>query len=156
MSTGKVFEEDFETSAKKFNEVDIERLKDPVGGQAGVRNICDFIAYYYPNIFYLELKSRQGNTLNFKELPNTQYVGLQKKSGKRGVVPGFLVNFSDHSEVYFIHINDLVRLRQDTTKKSLHINDARELGVKLPGRVKRTRFAYDVGKFLKELGNVYG
>ena len=153
---GKVFEEDFKLSCDADEAVDYNRLKDPIGGQAGVANICDYIAYLQPYIYYLELKSRQGNTLNFKEITRTQWDGLMKKASIDGTVPGVLVNFSDHDEAYFVHIAQLQYLRDVNNKKSLHINDAREFGVKLPGRKKVTRFAYYVKDFLVELGECYG
>lgn len=153
---GKVFEEDFKKSAESFEDIDVNRLNDPVGGQAGVRNICDFIIYRYPHVFYLELKSRQDNTLNFKEITPNQWTGLIAKAKKPGAIPGVLVNYSDHNEAYFVHINDMVNLRDVQGKKSLHINDARELGVKLQGQAKRTRFTYLVKLLLVDMEEAYG
>ena len=156
MNAGKVFEEDFRKSAESYLEIDVNRLKDPVGGQAGVRNICDFIVYTFPYIFYFELKSRQGNTLNFKEITNVQWNGLVKKSAKHGAIPGVLVDYSDHNESYFVHIDDLVQLRDVEGKKSLHIAYCREHGIKLHGERKRTRFAYYVQNFLRDIGEKHG
>jgi recombination protein U len=153
---GKVFEEDFRNSAEAFIEVDVNRLHDPVGGAAGVRNICDFIVYMTPYIYYFELKSRQGNTLNFKEITKAQWTGLIKKSAKPGAIPGVIVNYSDHNESYFIHIDQMVQLRDVEGKKSVHIDFAREHGVKLLGERKRTRFAYYVKRFLTDLGDIHG
>lgn len=155
-SAGKIFEEDFQKSSENFTEVDINRLKDPVGGHAGVRNICDFIVFMQPYIYYFELKSRQGNTLNFKEITKVQWTGLHKKSFKPGAIPGVLVNFSDYNECYFVHINQLTKLRDVEGKKSLHVDFARQHGVKLHGERIRTRFAYDTRKFLREIGVLHG
>lgn len=152
MSAGKRFEEDFRLSAEKYPEIDINRLNDPVGGQAGVRNICDFILYSTPFIYYFELKSRQENTLNFKEITNTQWKGLVDKMTKPGAIPGILVHYSDHNEVYFVHMSHLVNLRDVQGKKSLHVDYAREHGIKLQGEVKRTRYAYDVRRLLHDIG----
>lgn len=152
-NSGKLFEEDFFKSSSNAPDVDIIRLRDPIGGQAGIRNICDYIVYKFPFIYYFELKTRQGNTLNFKEISSVQYEGLKERSGKLGIIPGFIVNFSDYNEVYFIHIDYMVELREKQGKKSLHIEDARKLGVLLTGQRKRTRFTYNISKFLKELGD---
>jgi penicillin-binding protein-related factor A (putative recombinase) len=155
-NSGKVFEEDFRQSSEAFIEVDVNRLNDPVGGQAGVRNICDFIVYMQPYIYYLELKSRQGNTLSFKDITKVQWTGLQKKAAKPGAIPGVLVNYSDYNEAYFVHIDQLVKLRDVEGKKSLHIDFARQHGIKLLGERKRTRFAYDTKRCLRELGVLHG
>lgn len=155
-SAGKIFEEDFHKAADKDSTIDVNRLKDPVGGQSGVRNICDFIVYSYPHNYYLELKSRQGNTLNFKEITRVQWDGLTKKMGKVGAIPGVLVHFSDHSEVYFVHMSKLIELRDELGRKSLHIDTARVYGIKLVGTVKRTRYDYAVGAMLEEAGRLYG
>jgi recombination protein U len=149
---GKRFEEDFFKSSLNHEHcVDINRLRDPVGGQAGIRNICDYIVYKYPFIYYFELKSRQGNTLNFKEITTVQYEGLKSKANRLGRIPGVIVNYSDYNEAYFVHINDIVELKEKQGKKSLHINDARKLGIRLKGERKRTRFTYYIIEFLKEL-----
>ncbi len=154
---GKVFEEDFRKSAEKEKlDVDTNRLNDPIGGQAGVRNICDFIVYQQPFNYYLELKSRQGNTLSFKDITATQWAGLIAKAETRGVIPGVLVNFSDYNESYFVHIRDLVKLRDDEGKKSLHVTYAREHGVLLQGERIRVRFKYRVSDFLTRIGAKYG
>jgi penicillin-binding protein-related factor A (putative recombinase) len=155
-NAGKVFEDDFRQSSEAFIEVDLNRLNDPVGGQAGVRNICDFIVFLQPYIYYFELKSRQGSTLNFKEITKVQWTGLAKKASKPGAIPGVLVNFSDYNESYFVHIDQLVELRDVQGAKSLHIKYARENGVLLSGERKRTRFAYSVKNFLMLLGAKYG
>lgn len=155
-SPGKVFEEDFEKSASSYPDIDVNRLKDPVGGQAGVRNICDFIVYQFPYNYYFELKSRQGNTLNFKEISSNQWAGLYKKGSKGGNIPGVIVQYTDHNEVYFVHIYELLALRDTHKKKSLHIDDARRVGIKLYGEVKRVRYSYSVGPLLKTLGELYG
>lgn len=155
-NSGKRFEEDFEQSALNVTEIDLERLKDPTGGRAGVRNICDFIGYQWPSHFYFELKSRMGNTFNFKELSSNQYLGLKAKAEKRGTIPGLVVLFSDHNEAYFVHIKDVYLLKDVDGKKSLHIEDARRLGTRLEGTRKRTRFRYDLVKLMKELTEKYG
>lgn len=134
----------------------VTRLRDPLGGQAGVRNICDYIVYLKPYSYYLELKSRQGNTLNFREITKNQWEGLRKIASKPGVIPGVVVNYSDHNKTYFVHINVLVYLKEKQGRKSIHINEAQELGVELLGERKRTRFNYYAKNFLENIGELYG
>ena len=155
-NSGKKFEEDFTKSALNHKQVDINRLNDPVGGQSGVRNICDFIVYKNPYIYYLELKSRQGNTLNFKEITPNQWKGMSEKTSVKGAIPGVLINYSDHGEVYFVHISELIEMRDKQGMKSVHIDVARRFGVRLPGTIKRVRYVYNLQEFLDEVGDKYG
>ena len=59
---GKKFEEKLKSDFLKIDGVSKDRLYDPVGGFKGIKNICDYIVYMYPNIFYIECKSHEGNT----------------------------------------------------------------------------------------------
>lgn len=148
------FQEDFVASIVN-KDISWDRLKDPVGGRRGVANICDYILYLYPNLFYLELKCYRENTINFKAISDTQYDGLLAKYGKTGILPGVLLSFQDHSEVWFMHIDQVRQLKAIEGKKSIHIKDCREMGVRLEGERKRTRFRYNVEKFLKEVATRY-
>lgn len=156
MNAGKIFEEDFKESVLETDQISIDRLIDPMGGARGVSNICDFILYKYPCIFYLELKSLEGNTLNFKSaVSNKQIGGLQKKHIIDGVFAGLLVNYRDHKETYFVPIDHVTKLIE-LGKKSLHINDARSAGYQLVHKKKVTRYKYDVKQLLERLVNTYG
>lgn len=149
---GKKFEEDFRVSAESFSDIDVTRHYDPVGRFAGVRNICDFTLYLQPSNFHLELKSTFENTLNFKSaISNTQWDGLREKIGKPGVFPGFLINYANHEEVYFIHMRTALLMKTMEFKKSIHIEEARERGVRLDSEKRRTRFNYDVKSFLRRI-----
>ena len=87
VNKGKAWEAKFKTDfMKSFPDGSIDRLYDPVGGYYGINNICDFIGYEWPNIYYLELKSHKGNTFPFTCLP--QYDKLTSKVGGKGVRAG--------------------------------------------------------------------
>ena len=63
---GKQFEQRFkEDFIKSFSECSVDRLYDSVSGMYGVKNICDYICYAYPNIFYIECKSHKGASIPF-------------------------------------------------------------------------------------------
>lgn len=150
MSDGKLFERNFKESAER-RRVDITRLYDPVGGRKGVANICDFIAYEYPRIYYFELKSRKGKSFNLGGVTENQFNGLREKAKTPGTVPGIIIKFNEiENAAYFIHINEIERLRQ-YGEKSINVDKAAEIGVKLYGTVKRVNYDYDVGLFLDDL-----
>lgn len=80
---GKRFEIRFLKDFSKIENISIDRLKDPMGMYRNVKNICDFIAYKYPYIYYIETKSKKGNTYPLSSL--TQYDDLIEKKGIKGI-----------------------------------------------------------------------
>ena len=65
MSTnrGKDFENIVRSSISNLG-IDITRLYDSTSGYISIHTTCDFIAYKYPTIYYIECKSIDGNTLS--------------------------------------------------------------------------------------------
>lgn len=119
INRGKQFEakvrEDF---MRTFPDGTIDRLYDPVGGYVGIKNICDFIAFYKKNIFYLEIKSKDGNTFPFTNL--SQYDKLISKVAIPGVRVGVIIWFKDHDKVIYIPIKTITQMKKDN-KKSINI-----------------------------------
>lgn len=140
--TGKQFEEDFKKSAVQVVDISIDRLYDNVGGYAGIKNICDFIVYRYPHIYYLELKSHKGNRLPFSEVTEYQWTGLLEKAMKNiGCVAGLLIHYSDHDKTVFVNITVLEALKKQG-EKSIPIEYALANGIELQGRKKRVTWEY--------------
>lgn len=147
---GKKFEKDFKVSADLDNaDVCVTRLFDTMGGYAGVKNICDFILYNYPHIYYFELKATQEDSLAFVNITRTQWDGLTKVSKIDGTISGILVNFYTYEEVYFIPIEYLNMIKSNGAT-NIHINEARKF-TRLKGTKKRVTFTYEVRRMLKDL-----
>ena len=89
----------------------IERLYDPVGGYNGVRNISDFIAYAYPQIWFIECKTIKGNTFPFSNL--SQYERLLGKKGIKGVRAGVIVWFYEKDTVLYAPIETIEQMKSD-------------------------------------------
>lgn len=89
-----------------------------MSGYRAISNISDFIAYKYPNIFYLEAKSIRGNTFPLSNL--SQYEKLKTKVGIPGVRTGVVIWFIDHDRVLYVPISTIARLKEDN-KKSVNI-----------------------------------
>lgn len=122
---------------RTFPDGTIDRLYDPVGGYVGIKNICDFIAFYKKNIFYLEVKSKDGNTFPFVNL--TQYDKLVKKVGIPGVRTGVILWFKDHDIALYVPIKTITDMKK-AGKKSLNIKDLENYNIyKLP-RIKKRVF----------------
>lgn len=86
---GKKFEQVFKEDFSKIPGCSIDRIYDPGFGMRGVSNICDFIGYVYPTVYYLECKSIKGNTFPLTNLK--QYNKLSKKVGIKGVRAGVIL-----------------------------------------------------------------
>lgn len=111
---GKKFEEQFKGDFKSLPNVSIDRLYDLVSGYKSISQVCDFIGYIYPNIYYLECKSTQGNTLNFAKI--RQYDELVKKVGIKGVRSGVVVWFIDHDRVLYVPTKTLTEMKKNGDK----------------------------------------
>lgn len=149
VNKGKAWEAKFKTDfMKSFPNGSIDRLYDPVGGYYGINNICDFIGYEWPNIYYLELKSHKGNTFPFTCLP--QYDKLTSKVGIKGVRAGVVLWFIDHDQVIYAPISTITKMKEDG-KKSINVKELDDYHlIKLPGQKKRVFVECDY-RVLKDL-----
>lgn len=149
VNKGKAWEAKFRTDfMKSFPNGSIDRLYDPVGGYYGINNICDFIAYDFPQIYYLELKSHKGNTFPFTCLP--QYSKLTTKVGIKGVRAGVVLWFIDHDQVIYAPISTITKMKNDG-KKSINVKELDDYHlIKLPGQKKRVFVECDY-RVLKDL-----
>ncbi len=115
---GKKFEVKFKEDFEKIPGSTIDRIYDVTNGYFGLRNICDFIGYVYPTIFYFECKSINGNTFPLSNLK--QYNKLITKKGIKGVKAGVVLWFKDHDKILYIPIETFEKLIKDN-KKSYNI-----------------------------------
>lgn len=123
VNRGKDFEKAIKECFESVENVSFDRLPDPMAGYSGVRNICDFSMYHYPNMFYLECKCLYGNTLNYAgAITKNQWEGMYEKSKIFGCVAGVCVWFIDYDLTVFVNIKDLWEHR-NSGAKSLNIQD---------------------------------
>lgn len=122
--TGKDFEERVKSDWKEsFQDGFIVRIYDTVAGYMNVKNLCDFIAYAYPNIYLLECKAHAGASLPFSNI--TQYDRLLKLAGLQGVRSGVILYLYDKSKVYYIPIKTIEQMKKDG-KKSVGLKAVEE------------------------------
>lgn len=154
VNRGKQFEGAIKEAIEKCPNISIDRFQDPAAGYAGIRNICDFVAYNYPFQYYFECKSFYGNTLNFKgDISKDQWEGLEEKSRIPGVSAGILAWFIDHDITAYVPIENLVQLK-NSGHKSLNIKDITSgliPCIPVPGKKKRVLFEYDAYSFFTHL-----
>ena len=89
-----------------------------------------------PNIFYLECKSKDGNTFPFTNL--SQYDKLISKVDIPGVRTGVIIWFKDHDKVIYVPIKTVTKMKKEG-KKSINIKtDLDNYRIfKIPGKKKR-------------------
>lgn len=126
---GKKWEELFKRDfLKSLPGSTIDRIYDPVGKFKGVSNICDFIGFKYPNIFYLECKSCKSNTFNFAKL--TQYKKLKEKWDEHvyGSRIGVVLWFIENEKVFYIPFTTIVKMKEVDGKKSVNCKKSQSEG----------------------------
>lgn len=119
VNRGKAFElrfkEDFLESIP--NSI-IDRLYDSMSGYKAVSNISDFIAYKYPIIFYIEVKSHGGASIPFTAI--SQYEKLKTKIGIHGVRAGVVLWLTEKDRIFYIPVSTIKQLKAEG-KKSVGI-----------------------------------
>lgn len=119
---------------KSFPQGTIDRIYDTQSYYKGISNVCDYIGFSKPNIYYIEAKSLKGNTFNVKKL--TQYDKLIKKKDISGSVTGVVIWFIEHQKVVFVSIEDFEKLIESGAK-SVNINKPETYSVIIPSVFKR-------------------
>ena len=161
VNRGKSFENELRQQFKKFLDISVDRIHDQTTRFRGSSNICDIIAYRYPNEFYFECKTVHGNVLPFSNISDKQWTGLIKKSTIPGVYAGVICWWVDKGVTTFIPIELLYTLRIGG-RKSIRYDCKDSIFGRykmrhIKGRKRRVFFDYDLKGFLDELQfNTYG
>ena len=148
---GKIFEEEIKASFP--SDFYVERYKDDTAGFYGVSNPADYRLYKYPYTFLLELKTHKGKSIPVEKIRDTQIRGLVKAGNYLGIYAGFLFNFRDLEETYYISADKVFYFIIQGERKSIPVEWCRENGIKIEQFKKRIRYTYDLEKFL---GGFYG
>lgn len=147
VSVGKIFEQEIKASFP--TEFYIERYKDDTAGFKGVTNPADYRLYLYPLTFLLELKSHKGKSLPLAKIRDNQIKGMYIASQHKGIYAGFLINFRDLEETYYITVADMLAFINEKTRKSVPVEWCREFGTRIIQTKKRVRYSYDLRSFFK-------
>lgn len=116
-------------------------------------NICDYLLFDDESrtLYLLELKSTQGTSIPLSMIRDNQIKSLQE-AGKHNLVSGFMCNFrNENNDTFFIKISDFINMMDNINKKSFNINDLlNNNAIRIENKKKRTRYTYDIQKFVKE------
>jgi penicillin-binding protein-related factor A (putative recombinase) len=97
------------------------RLYDQLSGYVNTsRNICDFICYKYPYIYYIESKATWKDNFAFNMIQDHQRDGLLEKSRINGCQGWVIVLFASYQRAFKFNIDDIVKLSNEG-QKSLNI-----------------------------------
>lgn len=156
INRGKDFENVIREGFNNVPNTSVDRLYDTMSGYKGNANICDFIVYHRPTLYYLECKSCYGNTLPWANITQNQWNGLLKKSKISGVIAGYIIWFIEHNETIFLPAQDAEQLKTEFGHKSFNITKW-DYGdwYHFKGRKKRIMFEYDMADFLKNINKEY-
>lgn len=178
-NNGKRFEANFKKSCEKDN-ILFERFVDSnkqsnysVGTRFTPENPCDGFVFYNGKLVYLELKSTTTGSLSYNIPPNIKIKGkqydikphqveaLMKRSEYDNVIAGLVIDFSERTTktktingaTYFIEINAFFDYVINNGKKSINLQDAQQIGIKVDKTLKRTNYTYHIKDFLNNILN---
>lgn len=97
-----------------------DRLPDQMTGFYGSSNICDFICFKSPNMYYIESKATCNDRFDFSMLSEKQHDGLLEKSKIRNVYGFVIVLFASYKRAFVLDIREIQRLQSEGVK-SLNI-----------------------------------
>lgn len=146
---GKKFEQDILNSVPK--DVYKHRIKDSTLKFKGDNNVCDMFLFKNDTLYMLELKSTKASAIPYTSIASNQFEGLLIASEFLGIKAGFLFNFREHEETYYIDIKEAIEFKNTSNRMSYPIKFAREKGIKIDQTLKRTRYRYDIEKMISDI-----
>ena len=159
---GKRFEEDFKKSVP--DHWYYRRFKDSAGAWAGgektrftASNECDCLIFNTDTgiLFGLELKSFKGKSMPYKNMNDPKGKKLEKMidiNNKNRCVSGYVLNFRDLGETYFVNTCNIVLLIERRDRKSFAYSDIVFLGLRIPQALKKVRYKYDIERIYNRIG----
>lgn len=144
---GKIFEQEIKNSFPP--DFYVERYKDDTAGFYGVSNPADYRLYKYPCLFLLELKTHKGKSLPLSKIRDNQLRGLFTAVQYTGVYGGFLINFRDLEETYYVPVEAVQEFIMFGSRKSIPVEWCRSHGVRIEQTKKRVRYSYNLRSWLE-------
>lgn len=106
-----------------------DRIPDQMSGFYMIsRNICDFVCYKYPNVYYIESKETEHDRFTFNQLSDYQRNGLCWKSTIPGCYGVVIVLFTTYKRAFIFNIKDIVEL---TNPDNFDITDPNASALKI-------------------------
>lgn len=97
-----------------------DRIPDQMTGFYASCNICDFICFKSPYMFYIESKATWNDRFDFSMITDYQHKHMLEKSKIQNVYSLVIVLFATYQRAFIIPIEEIDRLEQ-SGKKSFNI-----------------------------------
>nr|UWD71681.1 MAG: Recombination protein U [Bacteriophage sp.]UWG12430.1 MAG: Recombination protein U [Bacteriophage sp.] len=144
---GKVFEKEFKDSVPA--DCFLERYKDDTSGFYGVSNPADFRLFRFPTLILIELKSHKGKSFPLSKIRPAQKKAMLAAVKYLGVYGGYMINFRDLEETYYLTVYQVDDFEKAGERKSIPVEFCRENGIRIPSEKKRTLYRYNLSSWLK-------
>lgn len=155
INRGKQFEQQIRQgfeNCKYSDIISIDRLPDPMGGYKGIGNICDFMVFDAPHLYYIECKCCYGKSFPVSHITQNQWQGLIEKSKIPFVIAGYIIWLIDYDFTFFVYASDLSAYIERTGRKSISADDAisgKLVCYPIRGKKRKVLFDYDMAEFLE-------
>lgn len=155
INRGKQFEQQIRQgfeNCKYSDIISIDRLPDPMGGYKGIGNICDFMVFDAPYLYYIECKCCYGKSFPISHITQNQWQGLLEKSKIPFVIAGYIIWLIDYDFTFFVYASDLSAYIERTGRKSISADDAINgelICYPIRGKKRKVLFDYDMAEFLE-------
>lgn len=117
-----------------------DRIPDQMSGRKGSKNVCDYQAYLFPHVYYLECKECASSLFNMlQNISEYQWVNMLKKDRFPGVRAGYVIWMSSENRAFWVSPLRL-ELYYTSGKKSLSVDDLDRIGIELGLYRKRTHW----------------
>lgn len=153
---GKQFEEDFKNSIPKDSYY--IKLPDAAVGfdienstqRFSQRSKFDYLIIRNARTFCLELKSTKNKIISYgpSGMIKDFQVNELRKAAKSGAEAGFILNFRDTGNTYYLWIGNFDRITESSCKKSINENDIKECALIVPARKLKVNYRYDLSVLL--------
>jgi recombination protein U len=151
MNQGKVFEENFKKSVPE--DAYYLRLHDSSIGfdienstqRFALKSPYDTILFRKGRMYSLELKSVKDGTISYAgSNPKIKEHQINEliKAARYGIIAGFVLNFRNTENTYFLPIANFDFLRHESNKKSLNENDIKGISIQIPHRKLKVNYRY--------------
>lgn len=151
-SRGKKFEDRFKQDwLETVSDSVCYRLYDTTNGFKSIANVADFITYKYPNMFMIDCKSTDSNTLNFADI--RQYSKMLEYKGISGLYVGIIWWSVKNDKVIWIPIETLEKIKKED-KKSYNIkmlNDPNYYSFEIKSTKLRAFMKTDYSDFIRRI-----
>jgi penicillin-binding protein-related factor A (putative recombinase) len=166
MNEGKIFEREFANSIpKNMYYIRIKDSASSFGRDSGMtrftlKNPYDQFIFYNGYLLPMELKSTKGTSISIhtnkadkgKMIKQHQIQYLEIASGYTKVYPGFIFDYRESGNTYFMYIKDFTTFSNDTDKKSINEVDILKYNGILISKVKKkVHYRYDIKLLIDKL-----